>query len=118
MGVSFIREMIKATKGIDGMISLAGGLPSPDSFPRDDLAALFKEVIEKEGADVLQYGPSEGDDFLKEQIFRFEKETSPSRKVADHRRCDQRITSSPGRSSIRAMSSSARAPFFNGRSWP
>lgn len=76
MGVSFIREMIKATKGIDGMISLAGGLPSPDSFPRDDLAALFKEVIEKEGADVLQYGPSEGDDFLKEQIFRFEKETS------------------------------------------
>ncbi|MHB8055845.1 MAG: aminotransferase-like domain-containing protein, partial [Candidatus Aminicenantales bacterium] len=59
----------------EGMISLAGGLPSPDSFPREQLAALFKEVIEKEGTDVLQYGPSEGDDILKEQILRFEKET-------------------------------------------
>jgi len=74
MGVSFIREMIKATKGVEGMISLAGGLPSPDSFPKEQLASLFKEVIEKEGADVLQYGPSEGDDLLKEQILRFEKE--------------------------------------------
>ena len=75
MGVSFIREMIKATKGIEGMISLAGGLPSPDSFPKEQLAALFREVIEKEGSDVLQYGPSEGDDVLKEQILRFEKES-------------------------------------------
>lgn len=75
MGVSFIREMVKATKGVEGMISLAGGLPSPDSFPKEQLAALFKEVIEKEGTDVLQYGPSEGDDMLKEQILRFEKET-------------------------------------------
>jgi 2-aminoadipate transaminase len=74
MGVSFIREMVKATKGVEGMISLAGGLPSPDSFPTKDLAALFKEVIEKEGADVLQYGQSEGDDILKKQILRFEKE--------------------------------------------
>jgi len=75
MGVSFIREMVKATKGVEGMISLAGGLPSPDSFPKEQLAAIFKEVVEKEGADVLQYGQSEGDDILKEQILRFEKET-------------------------------------------
>lgn len=74
MGVSFIREMLKATKGVQGMISLAGGLPSPDSFPKDILAGLFKEVVEKEGADVLQYGPSEGDDFLKAQINLHENE--------------------------------------------
>ena len=74
MGVSFIREMLKATKGVEGMISLAGGLPSPDSFPRDLLGKLFKEVIEKEGVDVLQYGPSEGDDLLKAQILRIENE--------------------------------------------
>jgi 2-aminoadipate transaminase len=74
MGVSFIREMLKATKGVKGMISLAGGLPSPESFPKELLAWLFKEVVEKEGADVLQYGPSEGDDILKTQILRMERE--------------------------------------------
>ncbi len=74
MGVSFIREMVRATKGVQGMISLAGGLPSPDSFPRNELAALFKDVVEKEGSDVLQYGESEGDDVLKQQILRCEKE--------------------------------------------
>ncbi|MCX6560001.1 MAG: PLP-dependent aminotransferase family protein [Candidatus Aminicenantes bacterium] len=76
MGVSFIREMLKATKGVEGMISLAGGLPSPDSFPKDLLAGLFKEVVETEGADVLQYGPSEGDDVLKAQILRHEGDAS------------------------------------------
>ncbi|MBN1938391.1 MAG: PLP-dependent aminotransferase family protein [Candidatus Aminicenantes bacterium] len=79
MGVSFIREMLRATKGIEGMISLAGGLPSPDSFPKKQLAALFKEVVEKEGTDVLQYGASEGDDILKEQILRVEKEGAVSK---------------------------------------
>jgi 2-aminoadipate transaminase len=74
MGVSFIREMLKATKGVEGMISLAGGLPSPESFPIDRLAGLFKEVIENEGTDVLQYGPSEGDDILKDQILVHEVE--------------------------------------------
>jgi 2-aminoadipate transaminase len=74
MGVSFIREMLKATKGVEGLISLAGGLPSPESFPKEQLAALFKEVIEKEGSDVLQYGPSEGDDVLKRQVLLYERE--------------------------------------------
>ncbi|MGD0783801.1 MAG: aminotransferase class I/II-fold pyridoxal phosphate-dependent enzyme, partial [Candidatus Aminicenantales bacterium] len=74
MGVSFIREMLKATKGVEGMISLAGGLPSPESFPKEQLAELFREVVINEGTDVLQYGPSEGDDLLKEQIFIHEVE--------------------------------------------
>jgi len=68
MGVSFIREMLKATKGVKGMISLAGGLPSPESFPSGILGGLFKEVVETDGADVLQYGPTEGDDVLKRAI--------------------------------------------------
>jgi 2-aminoadipate transaminase len=74
MGVSFIREMLKATKGVEGMISLAGGLPSPESFPKEQLAGLFRDVVAEEGADVLQYGPSEGDDILKEQILIHEVE--------------------------------------------
>lgn len=76
MGVSFIREMLKATKGVAGMISLAGGLPSPESFPTGLLAGLFKEVVESEGADILQYGASEGDDVLKTQILLHEGDTS------------------------------------------
>ncbi len=75
MGVSFIREMLKATKGVGGMISLAGGLPSPESFPKDLLAGLFKEVVEADGADILQYGATEGDDVLKREINRYEGES-------------------------------------------
>ena len=75
MGVSFIREMLKATKGVEGMISLAGGLPSPESFPKDLLAGLFKEVVEADGADILQYGATEGDDILKREINRYEGES-------------------------------------------
>ena len=74
MGVSFIREMLKTTKGVEGMISLAGGLPSPESFPADLLAGLFQEVVATEGTDVLQYGPTEGDPVLKREINRHEGE--------------------------------------------
>jgi 2-aminoadipate transaminase len=74
MGVSFIREMLKATKGVEGMISLAGGLPSPESFPSDLLAGLFQKVVATEGADVLQYGPTEGDPVLIREILRHEGE--------------------------------------------
>lgn len=74
MGVSFIREMLSATKGVVGMISLAGGLPSPESFPSDLLAGLFQEVVATEGEDVLQYGATEGDPVLKREINLFERE--------------------------------------------
>ncbi len=69
---SIIREILKLTKGVPGMISLAGGLPSPLSFPREQLSELFSEVILKEGDDVLQYGQSEGDKILKKAIREFE----------------------------------------------
>ena len=65
---SFIREILKMTKGVPGMISFAGGLPSPESFPKDLLADLFQEVISENGEDVLQYGNSEGDTYLKQAI--------------------------------------------------
>ncbi|BAL23864.1 PLP-dependent aminotransferase family protein [Azoarcus sp. KH32C] len=43
-----------------GMISFAGGLPSPDRFPRFSLAEMPQ--------DVLQYGASEGEGELRRQI--------------------------------------------------
>ena len=40
--------------------SLAGGWPDPDVFPIEETAALFAELMAKNGAQVLQYGPTEG----------------------------------------------------------
>ncbi len=70
---SFIREILKVTKGVPDMISFAGGLPSPESFPKGLLAELFSEVIEQEGDDVLQYGASDGDLVFKHVIKDFEE---------------------------------------------
>jgi len=70
---SFIREILKVTKGVEGIISFAGGLPHPDSFPRKRLAELFSEVIESEGTEALQYGASDGDKIFKDAIKNFEE---------------------------------------------
>ncbi|MBI9106380.1 MAG: PLP-dependent aminotransferase family protein [Spirochaetales bacterium] len=70
---SFIRQILKVTRGVPGMISFAGGLPDPASFPKETLARLFHEVISETGDDVLQYGASEGDVKLKEALKNFEE---------------------------------------------
>ncbi|MBW1721413.1 MAG: PLP-dependent aminotransferase family protein [Deltaproteobacteria bacterium] len=70
---SFIREILKVTKGVPGMISFAGGLPSPDAFPKKLLADLFFKVLREEGDEVLQYGASDGDMVFKEIIKDFEE---------------------------------------------
>ncbi len=72
MKSSMIRELVHQTKGVPGMISFAGGFPSPKTFPSKRLAEIFAEVVAEEGADVLQYGASEGDAILKEQLLKHE----------------------------------------------
>ncbi len=57
---SAIREILKLTQKPE-MISFAGGLPSPDSFPIEDVKKIAVEVLEEEGAAALQYGTTEGD---------------------------------------------------------
>lgn len=69
---SFIREILKVTKGVPEMISFAGGLPSPESFPKQLLAELFARVIRNEGDEILQYGASDGDKVFKDAIKAFE----------------------------------------------
>ena len=69
---SFIREILKLTKGVEGVISFAGGLPNPESFPKELLADIFCQVVNQEGEDVLQYGASEGDTILKEALKQME----------------------------------------------
>ncbi len=60
MKKSSIREILKLTQQPD-MISFAGGLPSPDSFPIDDIRQIASEVLEEDGKAALQYGTTEGD---------------------------------------------------------
>jgi len=62
---SAIRELLKLTQRSD-IISFAGGLPSPDSFPIDQLKEISCEVLDTEGAQALQYGATEGDARLRE----------------------------------------------------
>ena len=59
MRASDIREILKLTAQPD-VISLAGGLPAPELFPIDEYRRAFEWVLESDGAQALQYGPSEG----------------------------------------------------------
>ena len=72
MGSSMIRELVASTRDIEGLISFAGGFPSPKTFPREILSQLYAEVVEKEGMSVLQYGASEGDNELKKELLKWE----------------------------------------------
>ncbi|MBF4694093.1 aminotransferase-like domain-containing protein [Fusibacter ferrireducens] len=56
---SDVRELLKLTK-IPGMISFAGGLPSPDAFPVEEMKGVAVDVIDKHGYKAMQYGTTEG----------------------------------------------------------
>ena len=64
---SEIRELLKLTRK-PGIISFAGGLPAPDLFPIADIKEMCRIVMEKEGRIALQYGPTEGDNRLREEL--------------------------------------------------
>ena len=62
---SAIRELLKLTQKPD-IISFAGGLPAPESFPVDELRTIVDEMMQQEGRQALQYGATEGDMRLRE----------------------------------------------------
>ncbi|MGB8490245.1 MAG: PLP-dependent aminotransferase family protein [Bacteroidales bacterium] len=64
---SAIREILKALQQ-PGMISFAGGLPAPETFPVEDLKEIVGEILEKNGAESLQYGITEGDPHLRQVL--------------------------------------------------
>jgi 2-aminoadipate transaminase len=64
---SEIRELLKLTAK-PGIISFAGGLPAPDLFPINDIKEMTRIVMEREGKTALQYGPTEGDSRLREEL--------------------------------------------------
>ncbi|MEU4178509.1 PLP-dependent aminotransferase family protein [Streptomyces sp. NPDC026589] len=52
----------------EDVVSLAGGMPSPEALPAEALRAVLQEVLATEGPSVLQYGSAQGDPVLREQI--------------------------------------------------
>ncbi|MGQ9705860.1 MAG: aminotransferase-like domain-containing protein [bacterium] len=67
---SEIRELLKFTAKSD-IISFGGGFPSPESFPKEEINDICKYVIEKNGDVILQYGPTEGDKELKNELSKW-----------------------------------------------
>jgi len=70
MSRSLIRELLKLTRR-GGIISFAGGLPDPSTFPVDELKAITARVLDREPQLVLQYGPTEGDARLRDELVRW-----------------------------------------------
>jgi 2-aminoadipate transaminase len=64
---SFIREILKITQRPE-IISFAGGLPSPATFPVEHMKAAFDKVLSENGKVALQYGPTDGYPPLREWI--------------------------------------------------
>lgn len=54
-----IREILKVVSQ-PGMISLAGGIPAPETFPIEDLYRINEAVLDRYGAAALQYDLTEG----------------------------------------------------------
>lgn len=64
---SFIREILKITARPE-IISFAGGLPSPATFPVERMKEAFDKVLTDNGRVALQYGPTDGYAPLREWV--------------------------------------------------
>ncbi len=64
---SAIRELLKVIAQPD-IISFAGGLPSPDLFPVQEIAMAMQQVILDTPQASLQYGATEGQAALKQEL--------------------------------------------------
>jgi 2-aminoadipate transaminase len=67
MNPSIIREILKVTEK-PGILSMAGGLPSADTFPVDALKAACDKVLSENAREALQYAASEGFAPLREWV--------------------------------------------------
>lgn len=64
---SVIRELLKLTANPE-VISFAGGLPAPETFPVSEVRDAAVAVLDEEPHKALQYGPTEGDDRLRKDL--------------------------------------------------
>lgn len=64
---NFSNDILKAAKSPD-IISFAGGLPSPVSFPVKEMEEATKKVLEENGVMALQYSDTQGYQPLRQSI--------------------------------------------------
>lgn len=70
----FTRQILKAAASVD-IISFAGGLPNPVSFPVEQIREAACHVLDTQGEQALQYGPAAGYEPLRAYIAkRYEKQ--------------------------------------------
>ena len=67
MNPSVIREILKITEK-PGIVSFAGGLPSPKTFPVAEFESACAKVLRDDPAGALQYAASEGFGPLREMV--------------------------------------------------
>lgn len=65
---SAIRELLKLTEKPD-IISFAGGLPAPETFPHDEFAEIAADELRGHYENVLQYGLTEGSLTLRRAVI-------------------------------------------------
>ena len=66
---SEIRDLLKLTEG-KNVISLAGGLPDPATFPFEDIAKIAYDVITSKPSVSLQYTPTPGITEFRQELVR------------------------------------------------
>lgn len=64
---SFIREILKVTQNSE-IISFAGGLPNPISFPQEELKISMNRIADKYSSKIYQYSTTMGLDSLREFV--------------------------------------------------
>jgi 2-aminoadipate transaminase len=74
---SEIREILKVMSDPE-MISFAGGIPNPESFPVEQISEIAKKVLTESPEDTLQYGITEGYEPLRETLSDFMKKQGVS----------------------------------------
>jgi len=70
MEASAIREILKLVQNPE-VISLAGGMPDPKTFPIEDIKEITQDVLLKKSAQALQYSSTEGLPELRKYILEY-----------------------------------------------
>ncbi|GAH89282.1 unnamed protein product, partial [marine sediment metagenome] len=70
MSRSIIRELLKLTDK-PGLISFAGGLPSPKAFPTREIDMICRDLLSRTPETALQYSVTEGLSGLRDVLVSF-----------------------------------------------
>ena len=74
---SEIRELLKFARQ-PSIISFAGGLPGPETFPVKDLEEIACQTLREKGSVALQYGPTEGETSLRMEVAKWLSSEKPA----------------------------------------